>query len=768
MHRHRPDRSLLALTAAVFLTAPVVAAPGLDSILADYRSLDLGSTSVRANGQTVGIGHLTMTFESGVVHPLVSNEGRVLGFYFEGSGIYEYASEFPADRQVFESNFKALSKAPVYRDHKVRDSVERMLLFFARPAFEPLWDPGQAAVEERGPDPAARKGFESIWNRIAKTYLEYDHLAAVARLNGGNRQYVYAEIDGGRETLGYSYNTVRGSEERLFLFRKFGSYDLRFRQTVSSQPIGSDSVDLVSPVVLSHAGLDLSTEDNRTAEIVSDLTFDVLVDDLVVVPLALINNVDPYQYDWESERDALHVSGVTDGQGRELEFSHRYHEILIQLPEPASKGDSIRLHVESAGDVLTGMSGDRSDNYFELVFTEWFPTPLGWANGNSRFTLELRCRTRKPYRPIASGKVRSLEEEGDFYVLETSSEQPLKSIAVLAGKYEVAEETFDDLVIRVYAYAGGRKNVLKNMPKLAYTIVEYYEGLLGPYPFEELNIVEVPEYGFGIAPAGVVLMTSDAYNPHQDYLASFFSRGVNARLAHEIAHQWFFHRAMPAHPRDNWLSESFAEYMSGMVMAAAGKKARVMGIDRMLDEWWRDAISARDAGPISAASELSGPDASRERFQLLYSRGPLVLRMLHSTVGNERFFAILRRFLDNADMGYVTTADFAEACTQVMGFDMSWFVEDWVGRGGIPEIDVEWDVKKAEGGGLVLSGTAAVAEGHEHKRLIVPLVVDYGSGQQQVLPVDLDAPRKRFEFPLPAKPRGVKVDPQHNCLAKFE
>jgi hypothetical protein len=75
-----------------------------------------------------------------------------------------------------------------------------------------------------------------------------------------------------------------------------------------------------------------------------------------------------------------------------------------------------------------------------------------------------------------------------------------------------------------------RKNVLDNMPKLAAAMVKSYSATLGPMPADELDIVEIPEYGFGISSAGVVLLTTEAYKPHQDEIANY--------LARESTHGW--------------------------------------------------------------------------------------------------------------------------------------------------------------------------------------------------------------------------------------
>jgi hypothetical protein len=743
--------------------------PDLLSLLEDYRALSMATSCVAAGGQEAEIGHMKLLFKEGQICPVVTSGGEPMGFSFEGRGRYTYTSEDPVDRQVVEANVMAETDGSIYDDHTLSDRFERLVVFFARPVFKELWE--QALADPSGSDtapasPAAQRGFEKIWKRIGKTYLEYDHLAAEARLNLGRLQYLYVEIEGEKKTVGYSFDRVHAYQERFFIFKKYSDYDLRFELTLSRQLVGGGPAKQPPSVRLIHADIDLSTEDNRVARIDTRLQLEAGRGGLGVIRLALMNNRDYYNYDWSTDRKRLNILKVTDAQGSELPFSHRYHEVLLQLPAPVAKDSTLELNVETEGEILTDWSGERHDRYFELSGDSWFPEPFGWNTG--AFTMKLRAKTRKPYLPLSSGKRTKLQEDEEFYILESESDVPVNRIALFAGKYKTHEESFGDITIRNYGYATARKSVLQNMPKLAYAFITFYEQTIGAYPFDELEIVEVPEYGFGVAPSGLVLMTGEAYKPRQDYMAEYFSRGVNSRLAHEVAHQWFGHVAIPASSRDNWIAESLAEYMSGMAMAAtAGKKTAVVGFDRMLDEWWRYTLEVREAGPIAAANMHVGSDAGRYRFHLLYSRGPLVMRMLHAVLGNDRFYGILRRFLEQANMDYVTAADFARAASEVLGTDMNWFVKNWFEEAGIPEIKIDYEVQRAEGGGQVLVGTARFEEGQPFKRLIIPIVVEYSGGQPQIVALDLDRPTKSFRQELRGKPKKIKVDPARNCVAKL-
>ncbi len=755
--------------------------PNLTTLLEGYRSLQPTARGIAVKQRDVRIGHLEISFGDGTIYPLRSPQGETLGLYFEGLARYTYRSEDPADRLVIEANVAHQTTAPIYYQHAVRDSFQRAVFFFAAPFLEDIEKvdpdlPGGATIvpgATRELSPSSRSDFDRIWKRVGLTYLAYDHLAAEARLEQGEHQYVYAEMDGARETLGYSFDRVDNFKERLFLFRKIQGIDLRFERLLSEQPVDGGEAVHPEPLLLRKAGIDIVTTDNRSATITSDETFEASRDGITIARLGLMNNRDPYHYDWNSKKNRLEVRRVTDGSGHDIPFSHRYEEILLQLPQTLRRGQTVDLHFETAGEILTAMNGKRWDNYFDLLYEHWYPQPFTRRSGGWAFTVKVK--TRKPFMPIAAGATVSLRETEDSYELQTASSRPAAPVAVFAGTYRTLEQAFPDLTVRAHAYAHVPQSALDRLPGYAHQFLGFYERTLGPYPFGDLDIVEVPIRidvpvfrAFGIAPPGIVLLSSEVFTDRADARGTALSRGINQRLAHEIAHQWFPHQARPASPRDDWLSESFAEYLSGLAIAEFRPDERDrLDFPALVSDWRFNAKSCRNAGSIETANMMSGEDADQKRTCLLYARGPLVLHMLRAMAGEKRFLAILRRYLEVANMGTVTTEDFRKAAEEVLGADLGWFFDDWYRKGGIPEIRVHYGVERSATGAFVLSGRIEQAAGSGFRRILIPIVLDYEGGRREARLVFQDEPVEEFRFELAEKPKRISVDPAQNNLASY-
>jgi len=754
--------SLVWLVACAWGVSAWAEAPpemSLTSILEECGTPTLAANGRHVKDKTVTIGHIGITFSDGTLAPVVGKSGAVLGAYFEGRGGYLYTTADPADREALQLNLSRVAGSLRSSGGQLNDTFKSVLLLFSEPELLEVMETPDSA--EEAPSAAMRGSFPSVLAGALNAYGEFDFRTALVRLNHRGR-WLYTEFGGGLARVGYCYDDALDGRERIFTFRKLIDYKVRFSETVSNQTLAGWDKNRLLSVVLTHADIAVATDDNKTGTIDSDMVFHVRGAGTRLLSLSLLNTRDPYAADWNSPHNKLTVSRVVDAEGKTLPFAHKYGEIVVEIPPTTAAESDVRLRFESSGDVFVDMSGQHTDNYFSLEGDDWYPSPPGWSG--QRFTYTLKVKVKKPWRPVTSGHEVTLKDDGQFITADARSDVPSMQVAVMAGKYYTHAESVDGLTVRVHSYAWNRKAVLDNMPKLAIAFAKLYGSMLGPLPFDELDIVEVPAFGFGIAPSGMVLITSEAYANVHSKMAS----GVNGRLAHEIAHQWFGHKAVPLEEADNWLAESFAEYFAGIAMGTlASKEKAIHGFDEMLIEWRAEAKNCAAAGTISTANYLGGEDGHRDRECLLYNRGPLVLHMLRTSIGNERFFTATKKFLDTANTGPASTDDYAKAVSDVVQMDMGWYFEQWVRRSGNATVDVEQHVDVASNGQYRLWGAVRQTPGEGFKKLLVPLVWD-NKGTTEARVVFADQPEKKFEFLVPVKPGGVKPDPFQNNLAVYK
>ena len=334
---------------------------------------------------------------------------------------------------------------------------------------------------------------------------------------------------------------------------------------------------------------------------------------------------------------------MTDGEGKEFEFSHKYDELLVLLPEAIKPGASVTLKIEAEGGFLKNFSGD---NYLVLGNMAYLPQLQIY---DTAATFHSVVKVKEPFLAMACGReVRRWTENG-MNCVESLEDKPISFPFVIVGDFVMTQETSKNFDIRIYSYASAKKRGAKNLIRNGLAVLDFYSNGMEPFPYKELEIIEIPyhRHFFWQAPAGLVEITSEGLSPtssgldeRSNIIKRYASKGQNSRYAHEIAHQWFGNLISWGTPYDNWLSESFAEYLSYLFMSEGAKdkaKAKVQ-----LREWETDVKECSEFASVYGASALNGDRAHQQCYtQLLYGKGPYVLHALRQDMGDVNFKKML-------------------------------------------------------------------------------------------------------------------------------
>ena len=636
----RPLRAVFTLGAGLVLRSLAAGAegPALPEIVERFDHLRVGE-AVAVSGLRLSAGHFECTLKSGRAAPVRAGD-EVVGLFFEGEGSMEYVSVDPVEAPVVLFDTKkgsGLKAEKTERGVVLRDGFRRLLWLAQASPLPELAGPPAAPLAD-----AFRKEREKF-ARMHTAPLSHDF--ALQRLNAPSAPLVWAEMEGGKEDLVYELDHVDHPSEALILLHPSESRDPELRKflwpvALSHQPIGRDARDPAPPrFLLTAVDLDL----RATAG--NDVSLSVLE---TVVPVGAALSALRFDLDdiWYAQVGANlgtrteRVSKVTDDAGRALAFDHRNDEIIVQLAEPAPADRPVRLRFEIDGDFLVRPGGD---NYWELGVSSWFPQPY---LGEQAYTFHAVVRVPKPFVPFASGTAVRRESDGKDNVLESRIDRPVQYAVVLAGRYETQEDVRDGVTIRVASYyALENEGAAKQLINVAAEVIAFYKSFLGPFPFDELDIIEINDVGFGQAPPGVMFITTEAFDPLIGDMTALSARGVARTFAHEIAHQyWGVAVRIPGYT-EQWLSESFAEYCAALFLKVRRGEAVYKSL---VGNWKRTAGFADDAAPIPMASRVYvANDAVRRgeiRRGLLYGKGPLLLASLNRELGDEAFLSFLRAY----------------------------------------------------------------------------------------------------------------------------
>jgi hypothetical protein len=627
----------LALCVLWPASAARAAGPALPEVIERFDHLRVGQ-AVTVSAQTLSAGRFTCVLKAGRAAPVRAGD-EVVGLFFEGEGAMEYVSTDPVEAPLVLFDARkgsGLRAEKTDRGVVVRDAFRR-LLWLAQGAPEPRAEGPSAAPL----DASFRKEREKF-GRLHAAPLSHDF--AQHRLNAPAAPLVWAEMDGGKEDLVYELDRVDHPSEALQILHASESRDPELRKflwpvALSHQPIDRDARDPAPPrFLLTAVDVDLSATAGNDAVLTVTETLVPVGAPIAALRLDLVGL-------WYAQSGANlgtraeRVRAVTDEAGRVLAFDHRGDEIVVQLAELASPDRPIRLRFAIEGDFLIRPGGD---NFWELGISSWFPQPY---LGEQAYTFRAVVRVPPPFVPFASGATVRRASEAGNNVVETRIDRPIQCAVVLAGKYETHEEVRDGVTIRVATYALENERSMTQLTNVAAEIIGFYRSVLGPFPFDQFDVIEINDYGYGQAPPGVLFITKEAFDPLIGEMNQLSARGVARTFAHEIAHQyWGIAVRIPSYA-EQWLGESFAEYCAALFL----KQRRGEAVAKALAaQWKRTASFAADTAPIPMASRVYVKDDAVKRSEirkgLLYGKGPLVLDALRRELGDEAFFEFLRAY----------------------------------------------------------------------------------------------------------------------------
>jgi hypothetical protein len=426
---------------------------------------------------------------------------------------------------------------------------------------------------------------------------------------------------------------------------------------------------------------------------------------------------------------------------------------LVRAPRPCPPGQPILLRFSCAG------SGDVSSMYYigpEVAFasawgSDWYPLVEGDLDkGTGTITVSVPTGWT-----VATGGVRRSTGEQEALGTFRSAILHATYFSFVAGKYSVVR---GDGAVRLSAYLlTGRDRIddyLRGVQGILTTLTREF----GPYPFDELALVEVPRElanraGFNaVGAAGMLVLNSRAFDaPDTKYLLEW--------LGHELSHQWFPHAVALRTPPGLYMEEALAEYGGLRVVETiegpdAAKQMRTTGFQ------YDPIYSARAYFTLVGEGvdrPLGDLQAKIEHRNLAYNKGFLVFDMLSREIGRANFQRILGEIVRRHRFGYLTWHEFLEAIEEGSGRKLDWFFEQWFERAGAPEWHLSWSQQ-----GDTLSGVLTQLEPYYRAALKVEL--RGADGQGLVRMVETTGPRAEFSFPVGFRVLSAIVDPDHEIL----
>jgi hypothetical protein len=447
----------------------------------------------------------------------------------------------------------------------------------------------------------------------------------------------------------------------------------------------------------------------------------------------------------------LTISRIVDGRGQIIQASRNQQDNSVRLTFPGSlpKGQPVDITFTYDGR-LTGkeespiygikFAAIQNDYAFLLYPSRWFPIS-GYTS--DRFTSTINVTVPEGFHAIGSGMDSSKTSgTATTYTFQFTKPSFPADIAVVKGQAQ--KVSANGLTTTVW-FRGPEAAYANAYGAMAANMVEHYTSMFGLAPYANLTLIETADGApNGYAGPGVIFLA-----PHA------ITKVVNTNvLANQIARQWWEVDVSPINRNHLWIENGMALYAEAMWDEK--EKGQTALDNRMKDV----AITALtiDNVPLIQTSRME--DYSPEFWALSADKGAAVMQMLRSTMGDQKFFAATKAFLQQHAWQSVATEDFRKACEASMGEDLRYFFIQWVESNGAPEFKLEYTVFRTQKGFRV---QGKITQDLDTFRMPVDLKIET-EGNPEEKRVEVMGTSSEFSIDTFGKPKKVTIDPYNKVL----
>jgi aminopeptidase N len=433
--------------------------------------------------------------------------------------------------------------------------------------------------------------------------------------------------------------------------------------------------------------------------------------------------------------------------------------VKINLGQLYPAGSSITLTIDYAGPLATPEGGPIADTRLAYVGPEgsylfyasrWFPFH-GYAADRATSDISLTVpgnwsvagHSANPVTPVSTKDGRKT-----FTFVET---QPVLPGSFAAGQFITKTINASGMQLDLAVLPGSEGRIQEFGQEIA-QIIQFYNSKFGPFMLGSRFVVaeiddETLDYyaGAGIAFIPHRTLVSDKLLPIDD-------------LAREIAYQWWGQAVGLKSFDDAWLSQGLAEYSS--VLYRESQQSPAEFNETLLAKIELALAFEQEASISRAPAQLN--DQSPAYRSVVFYKGAYVYHMLRTTIGDEKFFNLLKTYYSTYKGQNSSIEDFEALADKVSGQKLRGFFGMWIDSTGVPEFKVEYSIIRTKEGKFKVRGT--VRQNMDSFRGPVGVALEAEGGRESKTTLDMRGTSVDFDLSSDGKPLEVVVDPENRYL----
>lgn len=390
----------------------------------------------------------------------------------------------------------------------------------------------------------------------------------------------------------------------------------------------------------------------------------------------------PNEEQYEAEMDAGPVT--VSGQQVESSFDAQRLVLSFSLPQPLAPGASLNLSLPfsiQASGPIGGWDPQRfgitegvfiAPSFYPMVprFVEgnWQvdDPPYGGDTTNSDTAFyDVRITSPAEFELAASGVEIERLENDDGTRTQRFVTGPVRDFAFAVGPFQRSTRTAGDVTLVGWVLL---EHADDNLPMLRAAAAQMLalDGLVGAYPYQELDLVDAPEAFGGIEYPGLV------------YIGTVGTSWLIEPTVHEVAHQWFYALIGSDQLIEPWLDEAAASYAEVIYY----EQIEAVGLATSLLDSWRAQVRSHDRNTTPIGLPVGGYDTEWDYTLFVYLKGALFFEELRLQLGDAAFYDFLRAYFETYRYGFPSGPDFQLAAEQACGCDLDDLFNLWVYEGG--------------------------------------------------------------------------------------
>jgi aminopeptidase N len=464
---------------------------------------------------------------------------------------------------------------------------------------------------------------------------------------------------------------------------------------------------------------------------------------------------------------------------KKLDFNYESDELIISLGNAFAKDEEFEVYIkytakpeevtQKGSAAITDAKGlyfidpdgtdpDKPTQIWTQGETEssscWFPTI---DSPNQKSTQEIYITVPKIYTTLSNGLLNNQTDNADgtrtdYWKMSQPHAPYLFFMGI--GEYSVVKDTWNGKQVDYYVekeYEDEAKDIFGLTPEM----IQFYSDRFGViYPWEKYSQIVGRDYVSGaMENTTTTLHSESAYQKKGQLIDENTWEDV---ISHELSHHWFGDLVTTESWSNLTVNESFATYAEYLWREFKyGKDHADAHLFEDKDTYFMGGNESKNLVRFHYAEREDMFDG------VSYQKGGVILHMLRKELGDEAFFAGLKKYLHDNQFQAAEAHHLRLALEEVSGKDLNPFFNQWYYANAHPKLNVTYEYNDVD-------QVVTIKLKQSDKVFQFPLRIDiYESGKRVEHQVEVTKKDQSFSFKYNQKPNLININADHILLCEI-